>query len=45
MEARLIWEQETPFICASVRDKRFNSEVSEFLNHNTVVEGWSPKSA
>ena len=45
MEARLLWEQETAFICGSLRDGRFDSEVSDFLNENMVVEGWSPKSA
>ena len=43
MEARLLWEQETEFICGSLRDGRFDSEVSELDGNNMVVEGWLPR--
>ena len=29
MGARLLWEQETAFICGSLRDGRFDSEVPD----------------
>ena len=43
MEARLLWEQETAFICGSLCDGRFDSEVSDLDGNNRVVEGWLPK--
>ena len=35
MEARLLWEQETAFICGWLRHGRFDSEVSDFATHGS----------
>ncbi len=39
MEARLLWEQETAFICGSLGDGRFDSEVSDFLKRQHGSRG------